>query len=148
MSFVNNQHPNSINFNSVNSINETPLFTYYKYKHVKYLLENGSNPNHKSFGQTYLHNYPYSDYDLKHNEAIIELFYKHGADFNTKNDDGDTVMHVCEDINIRKLFANRGASLDIENNEGVTVRNILMGRKRKNNYKFVNPRKIRQYIVK
>ena len=132
--------------NSKNKSGYTPLYlacssSYsdmnYTTKIIKFLLENGANPNIKDkYGNTpmmiimdrYISPFRMTPFDLRFVKKTIDLLIKHGADINLKNSIGETALMVastfCDDknkIKVIKHLIDNGANIYLKDKQNKTV---------------------------
>ena len=72
---------------------------------VKWLLENGANPNNTSTGETAIFKAIQND-----NLEMVRLFTKHGAKLDVEDVDGWSVLFPCESIVMAQYLIKNGAS--------------------------------------
>uniref|UniRef100_A0A914D403 Uncharacterized protein n=1 Tax=Acrobeloides nanus TaxID=290746 RepID=A0A914D403_9BILA len=93
---------------------------------VRYLLEQGSDPNRKdNRDKTALH---HAALNLKDNKLIVELLLKHGADINIQDKDGWTSLMRAvsiNNINIVRYLLEQDADPDKINANGNTALHIV-----------------------
>ena len=103
---------------------ETILHTYNNYEILKYVLENGGDPNCKTImGNTPLH--------YRRSPEIVKLFLKYGADPNIKNSYDNTAVYKQTDRESVKILIEYGANLNCKNVWGKLPREVnkFVGRK-------------------
>lgn len=84
---------------------------------LKYLLENGANPNIKS-GE---HNLPaFQGAALMNNIEAVKLLIEHGADVKQIDTDGNTAIHYSANPDYLKLMIEHGADVNSKNNNNST----------------------------
>jgi ankyrin repeat protein len=89
------------------------------YDVVRYLLDNGEDPNIKTNGVAALHNAVTND-----DFMMAKLLLNRGADVNITTDNlGNTALHIAAvhgSLRLIKLLVSRGAKIDAVNSEGCT----------------------------
>ncbi|KAJ2752479.1 hypothetical protein GGI19_003803 [Coemansia pectinata] len=51
---------------------------------------------------------------------LLEFLIKNGGDVNITDNDGDTPLHICEDLECAQLLLDNGANPEAENDEGLS----------------------------
>ena len=53
---------------------------------------------------------------------LIQFLISRGGNVNIQDPDGDTPLHVCENVSMAQALISLGANINLQNNEGKKVR--------------------------